>query len=183
MISTSPINCQECGRVNGPSAKRCIWCGVPLVNRSAPDQFAATKIEIDYLDGIERLDDATTVRMIISRDGIEVSETIPGSRKFNISADSIIDANVVDGSTIVEGKRTRSTWWWLALGPLAVLVPGKKAPDTKMHDYLLTIRYIEGSETRTAVFHREDRSGLPVVEGLARIIRTLVRLQTESSNG
>lgn len=175
----TPIHCQECGRANGASAKRCIWCGVPIVDRGAPEEFAATKIEIDYLDGIERLDDAATVRMVISRDGIEISETVPGSRKFKISASSIIDANVVDGSTVVEGKRVRSGWWWLALGPFAVFVPGKKAPDTKKHDYLLTIRYKEGSETRTAVFHREDRSGLPVVEGLARIVRTLVRLHAE----
>ena len=178
----TPIHCQECGRANGASAKRCIWCGVPIVDRGSSEEFAATKIEIDYLDGIERLDDAATVRMVISRDGIEVGETVPGSRKFKISASSIIEASVVDGSTVVEGKRVRSGWWWLALGPFAVFVPGKKTPDTKKHDYLLAIRYKEGSETRTAVFHREDRAGLPVVEGLARIVRTLVRLQGEGSN-
>jgi len=120
--------------------------------------------------------------MVIGREGIDVSETVPGSRTFKIPASSIIDATVVDGSTIVEGQYVRSPWWWLALGPFAVFVRGKKTPDIKNHDYLLTIRYKQGSETRTAVFHREDRAGLPVVEGLARIVKTLVRLQAESSN-
>ncbi|MEK6299447.1 MAG: hypothetical protein AABO41_01900 [Acidobacteriota bacterium] len=177
----TPIYCQECSRANGASAKRCIWCGVPIVDRGAPEEFAATKIEIDYLDGIERLDGAATVRLVINRDGIEVSETVPGSRTFKIPAASIIEANVVDGSTVTEGKRIRSGWWWLALGPFAVFVPGKKTPDTKNHDYLLTIKYKQGSETRTAVFHREDRAGLPVVEGLARIVSALVRLRDEVS--
>ncbi|HWO00301.1 MAG TPA: hypothetical protein VNS63_13640 [Blastocatellia bacterium] len=178
----TPIHCQECGRANGASAKRCIWCGLPIVNRASPEVFAPTRIEIDYLDGIERLDDSATVRMVIGREGIDVSETVPGSRTFKIPASSIIDATVVDGSTIVEGQYVRSPWWWLALGPFAVFVRGKKTPDIKNHDYLLTIRYKQGSETRTAVFHREDRAGLPVVEGLARIVKTLVRLQAESSN-
>jgi hypothetical protein len=179
----TPVHCQECGRANGETAKRCIWCGVPIVDRGAPEDFAPTRIEIDYLDGIERFDDSATVRMVISRDGIEISETVPGSRKFKIPAGSIIEATVVDGSTIVEGKRARpSPWWWLALGPFALAVPGKKTPDTKNHDYLLAIKYKEGTEIRTAVFHREDRAGLPVVEGLARIVRTLVRLQSEGSN-
>jgi len=62
----TPTYCQECSRANGASAKRCIWCGVPLVNQNAPEEFAATKIEIDYLDGIERLDGSATVRLIIN---------------------------------------------------------------------------------------------------------------------
>ena len=181
--SATPIYCQECGRANGEAAKRCLWCGVPIVDRESPHEFAPTRIEIEYLDGIERLDDAATVRMVISRDGIEVSETVPGSRKLKIPASSITDATVVDASTVVEGKQDRSAWWLLALGPFAFFVPRKKAPDTKMHDYLLAISYKVGSETRTAVFHREDRAGLPVVEGLARIVRTLVRLQAEESRG
>lgn len=181
--SLTPSYCQECGRANGEAAKRCLWCGVPIVDRDSPREFAATRIEIEYLDGIERLDDSATVRMVLSRDGIEVNETVPGSRIFKIPASSIIDATVVDGSTVVVGKRVRSAWWWLALGPFAPVVRGKKTPDTKKHDYLLAIRYKEGSETRTAVFHREDRAGLPVVEGLARIVTTIVRLQAEGSSG
>jgi len=41
------------------------------------------------------------------------------------------------------------------------------------------IRYRAGEETRTAVFHRQDRAGLNVVEGLARIINMLVRFTKE----
>jgi hypothetical protein len=153
------------------------------VDRGSPESFAATRIEIDYVDGIQRLEDAATVRLVISREGIEVSETVPGSRRFTIPANSILDATVVNGSTVSEGDRARSRWWWwLAVGPFAVLAPARKAPATKKHDYLLKIKYKEGSETRTAVFHREDQAGLPVVEGLARIVRTLVRLHDDSSS-
>lgn len=182
MRSVTPIYCQECARANSEAAKRCIWCGVPIVDRGSPHEFAATQIEIEYLDGIERLDDSATVRMVISREGIEVSETVPGSRTFKIPASSIFDANVVDASTIIEGKHGRSVRWRLALGPFAPVVRAKKTPDIKRkHDYRLAIRYREGSETRTALFHTEDSAGLRVLERLARIVTTLVRLQAERS--
>ncbi|MFY9611867.1 MAG: hypothetical protein WAU45_25045 [Blastocatellia bacterium] len=178
----TPIYCQECGRANGVAARRCLWCGVPIVDRDSPQQFAPTRVEIDYLEGIERLDDSTIVRMVINWDGIEVNETVPGSRTFRIPASSIIGANVADASTLIEGKHVRSARWWLSLWPFAP-VRDKKTPDTKKHNYLLRIRYKQGSETRTAVFRSEDRTGFPVVERLARIVMTLVRLQGEGSSG
>lgn len=76
---------------------------------------------------------------------------------------------------MIEGKRVRPGWWWLALGPIALAIPGRKTPDMKEHDYILTIRYRGGADMRNAVFHREDRAGLAVVEGLARIVRALMR--------
>ncbi len=183
MRSVTPIYCQECARANSEAAKRCLWCGVPIVDRGSPHEFAATQIEIEYLGGIERLDDSATVRMVISREGIEVSETVPGSRTFKIPASSIFDANVADASTVIEAKHVRSARWWRALGPLAPVVRGTKTPDTRNHDYHLAISYREGSETRTALFHREDREGLRVLERLARTVMTLVRLQAEGSGG
>lgn len=173
------IYCQECGRANGEAAKRCLWCGVPIVDPSSPHEFAPTRIEIDYLHGIERLDESATVRMVISRDGLEVSETVPGSRTFKIPASAILDAKVVDASTHIEAKQSRSAPWGLAFGPFARATRDKKAPDTRKHHYLLTIKYKQGSETRAAVFHSEDSAGLTVVERLARIVTALVRLQAE----
>lgn len=181
--SVTPIYCQECGRANGEAAKRCLWCGVPIVNLSSPNEFAATRIEIDYLHGIERLDDAAIVRMVISRDGIEVGETVPGSRTFIIPASAIFDAVVVDASTFVEPINPGSQGGWLALWPFARGRRGKKTPATKKHDYLLAIKYNQEGETRTAVFRSEGRAGLPVVERLARIVTTLVRLEAEGSSG
>ncbi|MEK6284118.1 MAG: hypothetical protein AABO57_00080 [Acidobacteriota bacterium] len=170
----TPIHCQQCGRTNGAAAKKCIWCGIPITETGTP-RLETTRVEIGYLDGIERFEDAGSVRLIIGPEGIEVAEIIPGSRSFKITASSILEANVVDASTMIEGKRIRPRWWWLALGPVALLVPGRRTPDVKEHDYILTIKYQAGSEVRNAVFHREDRAGLAVVEGLARIVTMLAR--------
>ena len=177
------IHCAECGRTNGALAKRCLWCGVPLMDQGSPSSIETTRVEIDYLDGIERLDNPTPVRLTISADGLEVSEVMPGSRLVRIDAAALVRATVVDGSTTVEGKRVRSPWWWLALGPLAVVVKGKKQPDTKNHDYLLTVKYREGGEERNAVFHREDRSGLAMIDLVARTINSLVRVRSKKPRG
>ena len=171
----SPIYCDECGRANGAAAKKCIWCGAPVINGSVSGTIETTRVEIGYLDGIERFEDAGPVRLIITGEGIEVAELIPGTRSVKISSSSILEATVVDASTMIEGKRVRPRWWWMALGPLAWVIPGRKTPDVKEHDYILTIRYKTGNETRNAVFHREDRVGLAVVEGLARIVTSLAR--------
>jgi hypothetical protein len=171
----STIYCDECRRPNGASAKKCIWCGAAIVNGSASGAIETTRVEIGYLDGIERIEDAGPVRLIISAEGIEVVEVMPGTRSVKIAASSIIESNVVDASAMIEGKRVRPTWWWMALGPLALVIPGRKTPAVKEHDYILTIKYQAGNETRNAVFHREDRVGLAVVEGLARIVESLVR--------
>ena len=172
----TPIYCKECNRANGAAAKTCLWCGVPLSGAAHTGKIEATRVEIGYLDGIDRLEDAGPVRLIISNEGIEVSELIPGSRSLKIPASSILGASVVDASTMTQGKRRRRPMWsWLTLGPLALLFPGKRTPDVKVHDYILTIKYRSGAEERNAVFHREDRSGLVVVEGLARIVSAIAR--------
>jgi hypothetical protein len=179
----SSILCSECKRANRAGAKKCIWCGLPIVDETGAVRLETTRVEIGYLDGIDRFEDAGPVRLIIGKDGIEVAELIPGSRSFKIPASAILGASVVDASTIVEGKRVRSTWSWLAIGPLAYFLPGKKTPDVIEHDYILSIRYQAGSEERYAVFQREDRSGLAVVEGLARILTMLARQTGHQDSG
>lgn len=173
----TPTYCLECGRANGAASPRCIWCGVPLVDRGAPDRFETTRVEIDYVDGIERLDNPAPVRLVISREGLEVSELMPGSRTFKITAEAIIDATVVDASTTVAGKKVRPRWLWFALGPFAAAVPAKSLPDEKKHDYILNIKYRAGEEEKNAVFQRADRLGLHALEGLARIIRVLIKVR------
>jgi hypothetical protein len=172
----SPIYCDECGRANGASAKKCIWCGLPILAGNKSGTIETTRVEIGYIDGLDRFEEAGAVRFIINAEGIEVAELIPGTRTVKIPASSILEANVVDASTMIEGKRERPKWWWwLAIGPGALLIPGKRTPDVKEHDYILTIKYKTGTAIRNAVFHREDRVGLSVVEGLARIVTSLVR--------
>lgn len=183
MTTPAIVNCQGCGRVNGAAAKRCIWCGIPIINRANLNSFETTRVEIDYVDGIERFDESMAVRLTITPSGIVVNELMPGSRSFTIEADSIIEASVIDTSSTKEGKRQKSSWkWWLLVGPLAAFVPGKRLPDTKQHDYMLTIRFKERGQVRNAVFHREDRLGLSLVDGLARIINSIVKQRAEKSH-
>ena len=176
----TPTYCSDCGRANGAASKKCIWCGVPLIDRGAPGSFETTRVEIDYVDGIERLDNPVPVRLVISSEGLEISELMPGSRTFKITAESIVGATVVDASTTIEGKKVRPGWLWFALGPFAAAVPAKKMPDEKKHDYILNITYRVDEEERNAVFQRADRLGLHALEGLARIIRVLIRLREQT---
>jgi hypothetical protein len=178
----TPSYCQECGRANAAAARRCIWCGLPLVDRGSPTSFEPTRVEVDYLDGIERLDEPGPVRLLINSAGIEVSEQMPGSRTAHIAARSIIDANTVDASLMVKGKPERTPLWRYLILPFGMgyFFKRRSAPsEQKQHEYVLLIRYLSGGETRTAVFHRLDRAGLTVVEGLARIINLLVRITKE----
>ncbi|MCI0486037.1 MAG: hypothetical protein L0229_05505 [Blastocatellia bacterium] len=177
----SPIYCQECGRANNASAKRCIWCNLPLLDGSDSGSFEPTRVEIDYIGGIERLEDSATVKMVIDASGIEISEVLPGSRNIRIPAEDIIEARVLDSTSIVEGERVRPTWWWFAFGPFALARRGRKLPDTVKHDYILTIIYRDGTGMSSAAFHREDRLGSSMVNGLARVITALVRRTTEQS--
>ncbi len=170
-----PIYCEHCKRANGATASRCIWCGLPITGNSLAGDFEITRLEIEYLGGIDRLEDPAPVKLMIGPGGIEISEIIPGSRTIKIAADKIIDARVVDASTIIEGKRKRRPMWWFIFGPLALVIPREKLPDKKKHDYIITIRYKEAGEIRNAVFHREDSLGLSLVNGLERIIALLVR--------
>lgn len=177
----TPVYCQECGRANAAKAARCIWCGVLISNDYAPRSLEATRMEMNYLGGIERLDNPAPVRLVIDADGIKVSELMPGSRVVHIPARAIINASVVDASVSEEGKRVRSIKWWLMLGPLAPLVPAKKLLPKKKHDYMITIKYRIGATVHHAVFHREDRLGLLLINGLARNISALVRRNEERS--
>ncbi|MGA9767624.1 MAG: hypothetical protein WBV94_01180 [Blastocatellia bacterium] len=182
IFSMTPVYCQECGRANGATAPRCIWCGIPIIQGGAPLSFDTTRVEIDYLDGIERLDNPAPMRLVINRDGLEISELMPGTRTIRIAAESIIRADVVDASTEVEPKRAPFPFLKILIFPFGLLLSKKKPTDPKLHDYLLNIRYKAGGEIRNAVFHRQDRAGLSIVEGLARIINMLVRLQTGKSS-
>jgi hypothetical protein len=178
----TPIYCHECGRANGVAARRCIWCGSPIIEGGNPISFDATQIEIDYLDGIERLDDPTPVRLRIDSDGVEVCELMPGSRTIRLPAESLIRADVVDASVQVKPKRERRIWRKILLFPFGFGGGKDEEVETTQYDYVLTIRYKNGDGTRNAVFHRQDRAGLSIVEGLARIINMLARMKSNSSS-
>jgi hypothetical protein len=52
-------------------------------------------------------------------------------------------------------------------------------PDEKKHEYILNIKYRVDEEERNAVFQRADRLGLHALEGLARIIRVLIKVKSQ----
>ena len=143
-----------------------------LSGRSAGD-VTTTRVEIGYLSGIERFEDAAPVQLIVSAEGVEVSEQIPGTRSVKIPSSSIIDATCTDASSMIETSsiRPKSRWW--AFWPSALRK--KETSYAKAYDYILTIQYKEGDETHHAMFHREDSAGMTVVEGLARIVMALAR--------
>lgn len=174
----TPLYCQECGRANSASARRCIWCGIPIVHGGSPASFDSTRVEIDYLDGIQRLDNPASVRLVIDREGVEVSELMPGTRTIRIDAESLIRADVVDASIEIEAKRTFSSLWKTIITPIGSQRWKDKSLDIKQHNYMLNIRYKVGDEIHNAVFHRQDRAGLSIVEGLARIINMLVKMES-----
>lgn len=170
-----PVYCEHCGRANGANAARCIWCGLPIAGESLTGDFDITRIEIEYLGGIDRLTDPAPVKLVIGPGGIEINEIIPGSRHIKIDAEQIVNAQVEDASSIIEEKPKRMPWWWYIIRPLGSAAPQQIVQDTKKHDYILTIRYKEEGEIKEAVFHRGDKLGLSLLNGLARIIALLVR--------
>jgi len=153
-----------------------------MIDQGAPKHFEATRADVDYLDGIERLNDPLPVRLLIDASGIEVREQMPGSRTAHIAAATILDAATVDASLTTQAAQPRTPLWRYLILPLGITWFFKKKPEAgeqKQHDYVLLIRYRAGEETHTAVFHRQDRAGLAIVEGLARIINLLVRFTNE----
>ncbi|MGH9826318.1 MAG: hypothetical protein ACREDR_24080 [Blastocatellia bacterium] len=165
-----PLYCSKCKRANAQTDKTCIWCGAAIEPGGAVPRVERTQVEIDYISGIDGLDDPGTVKLEIDSQGLRVS----GGHTVRVDARSIVQARVVDATYTIDGKRARASgWWWLAVGPLALLIPGKRKPDEVKHDYLLTVDYRSGGRVKSAVFHREDRLGLSMMEGLARIISSL----------
>ncbi|HKY05981.1 MAG TPA: hypothetical protein VJQ56_13885, partial [Blastocatellia bacterium] len=90
------IYCQQCKRANTSAARRCLWCGVPLIDEATIEYFQTTEIEVGYLGGIERLDNPCPVKLVVGPSGLEVSEVMPGSRVIKIAPDQLTGARVVD---------------------------------------------------------------------------------------
>lgn len=179
MSSSGPVYCSECERVNGSAATLCLWCGAPIIDGPTPPVFEPTQAELDYVGGIERLDDPTPVRLAISEAGIEIIEIMPGSRKILIPAAALVDARVTGAGGPTQEKTTTRPWW-LRFGRSV----SRKSRRTEEHrdetpDYTLTIRYQEGGEERSAVFHRRGGAGLLMVQGLTRSVASLVRLRVK----
>ena len=173
-MSSDPVYCSECKRVNGSAASLCLWCGAPIVNAPHPPVFEPTQAELDYVGGLERLDDPTPVRLAISESGIEIVEIMPGSRRIVIDAADVVDARVTGAGTSSSEETARQPWWH-RLGRSVFRRPGG-SPD---QEHTLTIRYRESGEVLNAVFNRRGGAGLSMMQGLARSVASMVRLRVE----
>ena len=144
-----------------------------MLSGSSAGDVTTTRVEIGYLGGIERFQDAEPVQLIISPEGVEVTELIPGTRAVKIPALSIIEATCTDASIMIEPDPVRGVSWWRSLWPGAS--SRRELQELKAYDYILTIQYKEGDEIQNAMFHREDRAGKDIVEGLARVVNSVAR--------
>jgi len=148
-------SCHQCGRPNGASSRKCIWCGANLSGTTSIE-IETTILEVDYVSGIDRLDNPGPVRMVISSEGIEIAEILPGTRSFKIPAPSIIEVNVT--ASTVASQPKEAPWWRKITG-------SSKEPSTtrsnegRLGDYIFTVKYQCDNEEGTIVFRRYDPSG------------------------
>lgn len=163
------IYCQRCQRPNGVSSKKCIWCEA-ILSGPTSTEIDTTTLEVDYLSGIDRLDNPGPVRMVISSEGIEIAEILPGSRSIKIPAASIIEVNVT-ASSVMTAARERP-WWRRVTGSLKEASTNESS-ESVQGDYIFMVRYELDNEEGTIVFRRYDPNGnMPVW----RIADTLGRL-------
>jgi len=153
------IYCQRCQRPNGASSQKCIWCEANL-SGSTSTEIETTTLEVDYVSGIDRLDNPGPVRMVISSEGIEIAEILPGSRSFKIPTASIIEVNVAASNVTTEAKER--PWWRRITGSLKEASTNDSS-ESVQGDYVFTVRYESDNEAGTVVFRRYDPGGnMPV---------------------
>ena len=168
----SAINCHECGRPNGVTARRCIWCSVPFSEDAAATRSGTKSVELHYLEGIDRFDDEGPVRLILGDAGIEVLELMPGSRSVKIPAGCILETRVEDSLTPHNGDDNKS-WKRMLKAPSASAL--RNTAGTAKRRSVLTIKYRIDGENREAVFCRDDPPGASAVAGVAKIMSTLAK--------
>lgn len=175
-LEFKPVQCIECHRPNSPSANLCLWCGVLLNSKTALEYFPTTVVELDYLSGIDRLDNPMPVRLTINTDGVEVKEVLPGSRVFLLAPDAIIEARVVDKIERIKIEKRASLLQKL-LNESSTL-QSQQFTEQITHDFILTIWYRLQEKVFTAAFHRLDDAGKAMVNNTAKTINALVKWQT-----
>jgi hypothetical protein len=160
--------CSECGRANGPDARTCIWCGVPLISDGEPLDFEPLKAEVEYIEGFERLDGPAPVGLVVSPSGVEVREQMPGTRSIQIPIDLLVSASVTGPLRSVGTPPRRSASGWLRL----------KSTDESLtkRRSALTLKHRLDGEIQTVVFERNDEVGGEVLRRIARTIALLIRL-------
>jgi hypothetical protein len=144
------INCQQCGRPNGDSSKRCIWCAAYL-DDSTSTKVETKTLEVDYVSGIDRLDNPGPVRMVISSEGIEIVEILPGSRSIKIPAASIIEVNVSAPNIVTQPTKRP---WWRSITRSSRESSTNDSNESAHGEYVFTVKYEQDNQVGTIVFRR-----------------------------
>jgi hypothetical protein len=172
-LEFEPFNCSECGRPNNPAARICLWCGELLSAKVTGNPFPTTHAELDYLNGIVRLDNPMPVRLAIKADGIEVKEILPGTRIYQIGVEAIIEARVTKRVEKIKIEKKISLLQKFLLDVSAD--QKRQFTEEFLHDYILTIGYRAGDKICTAAFHREDEAGKSLINNVAKAINSLIK--------
>ena len=160
------ILCARCKRPNGASARTCIWCEALLAECETIRDLEATTIEADYLDGIARLDDSGPVRLIITRECIEIVETLPGSRSIRIPARSILETRVERSDLSAQPAHGP---WWQSLRK-GLFSGSRRDRSDEEHRYVLAVKYKTGDEVFTGLFAYMDRNGRATAQKIRRLL-------------
>lgn len=174
-INSRTIKCLECHRPNPLTAMRCMWCSVPIADHHHPEHFTDSRFELHYLGGLERLDNPLPVSFTISLDGIEVKESMPGSRRVKIAVDSIIEAHIINNVQKVQIEKKIAFWRRILLDDDAL--EKHKTTEQILYDYIITIRFRAGEKTCSAAFQSAGREGSSIVNKVARTINSLLRFK------
>jgi hypothetical protein len=156
-----------------------MWCGLPIISDETTGSFEASQIDLDYVGGIERLDEPVPVRLLVGPRGIEVIEIMPGSRRVFIAGDSLLEARIEPASPGPGAKASPRAR--LVIGKFNIRIPGGRARISASREYYLTIIYREGPETRSAVFHREESRGASSIKEIARTIAMLIAMKPRTN--
>jgi hypothetical protein len=157
-----------------------MWCAQATGlddGRNTP--FAS--VEVDYLSGLERLNDPTPVRIVVDADGVTVSELMPGTRTTRIPSQRIIGALALANTAVAEPEPELPNWL-RSRREVAAAPPidhGHLPEETRGH--ALKIRYRDGDEIKTAVFKRDDAAGFSLIDRIARSITSQARIKTRQS--
>lgn len=149
--------------MNATEASSCLWCGA----RFEGDQSKAREIviELEYLNGLERLTDPTPIRLTVRADGIKISEVMPGTRAVWIALDQIVEARTSASLRSVGKAPSRSLFGRLSRSE-------NKEPNRQQ---ILTIRYRIGDTIHSVVFRREESDSFSRLDQIARMISLMAK--------
>ncbi len=149
--------------MNATKAHSCLWCGAMF--ESDPSKAREIVIELEYLDGLERLTDPTPIRLTVQADGIKISEVMPGTRAVWIASDQIVEA------------RTSATLRSVGKAPVRGLFGRLAGNENKEppRQQILTIRYRINDAIHSATFRREESATFSRLDQIARMISAMVK--------